>query len=63
VSPCGRHLQRALPLESAVGVVDRLDERYGDHPVVVRFPTVTVPPFGQAWVDGFAADELEAFEV
>jgi hypothetical protein len=47
-----------LPLRGAVGVVDRLDERYGDHLVVVRFPTVIVPPFGHAWVDAFAPDEV-----
>ena len=57
-SPCHLHLQRDLPLFQQVGVVDRLDERYGEHRYVVGFPTLTVPPFGSAWVDSFTASEL-----
>ena len=58
VSPCHRHLQSTLPLFQSVGVVDRIDDRRGGHPVVVVFPTIRTPPFGTAWVDTFAADEL-----
>jgi hypothetical protein len=30
-SPCHLHLQADLPLFQRVGVVDKIDERYGDH--------------------------------
>jgi hypothetical protein len=58
-SPCHLHLQADLPLFQSVGIVDRIDERFGKHCVVVRFPTIVSPPFGSAWVDTFAPDELE----
>jgi hypothetical protein len=57
-SPCGHHLLHELPLFQAVGVVDRVDARFRDHKVVVRFPSVTVPPFGAGWVDVFSPGEL-----
>lgn len=57
-SPCSRHLVKDLPIRGAVGIVDRIDAHRGDHSVVVRFPTITQPPFGQAWVDTFTPDEL-----
>jgi hypothetical protein len=56
--PCGHHTSRDLPLFQQIGIVDRVDERYGEHRYVVVFPTLTVPPFGSAWVDSFTADEL-----
>jgi hypothetical protein len=58
VSPCSLHLERELPLFQSVGRVDRIDERYGEHSVVVVFPTIACPPFGSAWVDTFAPGEL-----
>ncbi len=53
-----RHYMVGLPLEGAVGVVDRIDPRFGDHRVVVVFPTIHTPPFGSPWVDVFAPTEL-----
>ncbi len=53
-----QHYAVGLPLEDAVGVVDRIDRRFRDHRVVVVFPTIHTPPFGSAWVDVFAPDEL-----
>jgi hypothetical protein len=61
-SPCGHHLLHDLPLFQAVGVVDRIDTRCRGHPVIVRFPTVPVPPFGTAWCDAFATGELVVIE-
>lgn len=60
--PCARHLLHSVPLFQQVGVVDRIDGRLGDHEVVVRFPTIVCPPFGEPWVDSFTADELVAVE-
>ena len=37
--PCGHHTSRDLPLFQQVGVVDRLDERYGEHRGVVVVTT------------------------
>jgi hypothetical protein len=34
-SPCHLHLTSDVPLFQNVGVVDRIDERYGEHSVVV----------------------------
>jgi len=62
VSPCSLHLERDLPLFQSVGVVDRIDERYGEHSDVVRLPTITMPPFGSPWVDAFTPDEPVAVE-
>jgi hypothetical protein len=45
-----------------VGVVDRIDARCRDHRVVVRFPSVAVPPFGASWVDAFSPGELAVVE-
>lgn len=58
VSPCHLHLTSDVPLFQNVGVVDRMDERYGEHCVVVRFPTIKTEPFGEAWVDAFTPAEL-----
>ena len=57
-SPCHRHLTSELPLFQNDGVVDRIDERRGDHCVIVVFPTIVCPPFGTAWCDVFTSDEL-----
>jgi hypothetical protein len=62
VSPCSLHLTAELPLFQNVGTVDRVDARYGDHCVIVRFPTIACPPFGSPWVDAFTPDELVALE-
>jgi hypothetical protein len=40
------------------GVVDRIDACFLGHPVIVRFPSVAVPPFGASWVGAFAPGEL-----
>ena len=58
VSPCPLHLQRELPLFQSVAVVDRIDERRGEHCVVVVFRSTPCPPFGTPWVDAFTPDEL-----
>ena len=57
-SPCHLHLDRELPLFQSVGVVDRIDERRGDHCVIVVFRGIPCPPFGSGWVDAFTTDEL-----
>jgi hypothetical protein len=57
-SPCGHHLLHELPLFQAVGVVDWIDDRFRDHKVAVRFPSVKTEPFGASWVDAFAPGEL-----
>lgn len=53
-----RHYLGGLALDGAIGVVDRIDNRYRDHRVIVRFPSLHCPPFGTVWVDAFRADEL-----
>ena len=58
VSPCGRHLERDLPLFQQVGTVDRLEPWRGEHRVVVVFRGLHVPPLGTCWVDAFRPDEL-----
>ena len=57
-----KHYLHGVVLDGAVGVVDRIDPRYGKHRVVAEFPTVTTQPFGTAWADCFGADELEIAE-
>jgi hypothetical protein len=57
-SPCPHHLQHSLPLFQSVGVVDRVDERRGDHCVIVMFRGIACPPFGAPWVDAFTLGEL-----
>ena len=42
--------------------MDQIDERYGEHRVVVVFPGIRVPPFGTAWCDAFAESELEPID-
>jgi hypothetical protein len=51
-----------LPLFQNVGVVDRIDERRGDHCVIVLFRGIACSPFGLPWVDAFTPDELVAVE-
>jgi hypothetical protein len=51
-----------LPLLQSVGVVDRIDERRGDHCVIVVFRGIACPPFGAPWVDTFTPDELVSVE-
>jgi hypothetical protein len=46
VSPCSLHLASDLPLFQSVGTVDRVDERYGEHSVIVVFRGIACPPFG-----------------
>ena len=58
VSPCGRHLERDLPLFQQVGIVDRIAEWRSEHGVVVVFHGIHVPTFGSLWVDAFRPDEL-----
>jgi hypothetical protein len=42
-----------------VGQVDRYDDRFGDHPIIVVFNTLRHPPFNDPWVEGFSPVELE----
>ena len=56
--PCARHMLHSVSLFQQIGVVDRIDGRLGEHQIVVRFPTIACPPFGEAWVDSFMASEL-----
>ena len=51
--------QNVVQTEGEVGVVERLDERFGDHSVIVVFTTVRHPPFNDPWVRGFNAVKLE----
>jgi len=60
--PCNRHCEGSIPIRGAVGTVDQIDERYGEHRVVVVFPGIRVPPFGTAWCDAFAESELEPID-
>jgi hypothetical protein len=53
------HHQRYVPTEGQIGVVNRLDYRFGDHPIIVVFNCLRHPPFSDPWVEGFGADELE----
>ena len=57
-SPCQLHLARELPLFQNVGRVDRIDDRHGEHCVVVVFRAIPCPPFGEPWVDAFTPEEL-----
>ena len=45
--------------EGEVGTVDRLDARFGDHPIVVVFDALRHPPFNDPWVDRYSPVELE----
>ena len=54
--------QRYVETEGEVGVMDRLDARFGDHPIVVVFDGLRHPPFNDPWVDRFSATELERVE-
>src|SRR5215218_8455180 len=45
--------------EGEVGTVDRLDDRFGDHPIIVVFNTLRHPPFNDPWVEGFSPVELQ----
>jgi hypothetical protein len=56
VSPCHLYPVRELPLFQSVGIVDRIDGRYGEHCVMVVFRGIPVPPFGTAWCDVFTPD-------
>ena len=55
---CGHHRIAEVPLFQQVGTVDHLDARYGEHCVVVVFPSLLKPIFGEPWVDTFTPDEL-----
>ena len=57
-SPCLLHLATEVPLLQNVGVVDRIDERFGEHCVIVVFRGIRTAPFGGPWVDAFTPDEL-----
>jgi hypothetical protein len=54
---CTRH--KAVSTTGQVGTVDRLDERFGDHPIVVVFNGLRHPPFNDPWVDAYSPVELE----
>jgi hypothetical protein len=56
---CIYHFDRFVKTEGEIGQVDRLDDRFGDHPIVVVFNGLRHPPFGEPWVDTFSAVELE----
>ena len=53
------HHQRYVKTEGEFGVVDRLDARFGDHPIIVVFNSLRHPPFGEPWVETFSAVELQ----
>ncbi len=48
--PCSLHCLEALPVLGAIGTVDRVDERLGDHCVVVVFDLWYQ---GTRWTDRF----------
>ena len=54
--PCSLHCLEAIPaLLQAIGTVDRVDERFGDHRVVVVFDLWHL---GTRWTDRFRPSEL-----
>jgi hypothetical protein len=50
------HYLAGVPLEGALGTVDRVDQRHGDRPVVVVFDLWCL---GTRWMDSFRPEELE----
>jgi hypothetical protein len=54
---CHRHAM--VKTMGEIGVVDRLDDRFGDHPIIVVFNALRHPPFNDPWVESFSPVELE----
>ena len=53
--PCHLHSLSTVPVLGAIGMVDRVDERFGDHCVVVVFDLWHE---GTQWTDRFKPSEL-----
>jgi hypothetical protein len=60
--PCFHHCIKDVPLFQNIGVVDRLDDRWGEHRVVVMFAPIRAPHTGEPWVDAFTPAELVIVE-
>ena len=52
--PCHLHSLESVPVLGAIGTVDRVDERLGDHSVVV----FDLWHLGTRWTDRFMPSEL-----
>ena len=53
--PCSLHCVESVPVLGAISTVDRVDERLGDHSVVVVFDLWHL---GTRWSDRFLLSEL-----
>jgi hypothetical protein len=53
--PCTLHLVESIPIQGAIGTVDRVDESLGTHCIVVVFDLWT---HGTRWTDRFRPSEL-----
>ncbi len=53
--PCHLHSLETVPVLGAIGTVDRVDERFGEHCVVVVFDLWYQ---GTRWTDRFKPSEL-----
>ena len=53
--PCHLHSLESVPVLGAIGTVDRVDERLGEHSVVVVFDLWHL---GTRWTDRFRPSEL-----
>ncbi len=53
--PCHLHSTETVPVLGAIGTVDRVDEAFGEHSVVVVFD---IWHQGPRWTDRFKASEL-----
>ena len=53
--PCHLHSIETVPVQGAIGTVDRVDERLGEHSVVVVFDLWHL---GTRWTDRFIPSEL-----
>ncbi len=53
--PCHLHALNAVPVLGAIGTVDRVDDRLGEHCVVVVFDLWHL---GTQWTDRFRPSEL-----
>ena len=59
---CTRCMVSPVRTGGEVGMVDCLDARFGDHPVIVVFNALRHPPFNDPWVEGFSPVEFERVE-
>jgi hypothetical protein len=51
-------VHNVVETEGEIGLVDRLDARFGDHPIVVAFATLRHRPFSDPWADAHSPVEL-----